>query len=117
MTGSKDDSTINVWKVQNIEDDSRHVPTLTMTTKSSLNQICMIQNSQSIAVATEQGIEIYDFNGLQQKDHEKVNSIRIEKMDEEVLQILNAQMPISYTQQLVAATQKGSILLYDLIAR
>jgi hypothetical protein len=31
-------------------------------------------------------------------------SHRVEKLDEEVLQIQNVQMPICYSQQLVAAT-------------
>lgn len=51
LTGSREDKTVHVWRVNHIEEDvtSRSIHSFS-TPASRINQICMIQNTQSVAV-------------------------------------------------------------------
>lgn len=62
MTGARSDKEVHIWQVKNIQEDISSKSIHTLKTKSSLNQICMINNSNTLAAATESGIELYDLN-------------------------------------------------------
>jgi hypothetical protein len=48
--------------VRNIQDDTTSKSINTLETKSSLNQLCLVNNSNTLAAATDKGIELYDMN-------------------------------------------------------
>lgn len=68
MTGSKIDREIHIWNVRNIQEDNNSSSKEIIRTKTSVNQISMINNSNILAAATEKGIEIYDLERILKDD-------------------------------------------------
>ena len=63
MTSSRLDKQILVWEVRsNITDDIKSQSSYKFETESGLNQICLVNNSNTLAAATETGIELFDMN-------------------------------------------------------
>ena len=62
MTGSRLDKEIQIWQVKNIQEDTTSKSIHTLETKSHLNQLCLVNNSNTLAAATSMGIELYDMS-------------------------------------------------------
>ena len=60
LTGSREDRTINVWSVADIEKDVTSHSVHSFSSPNLINQITMIQGSNSVAVAGTGGIDILD---------------------------------------------------------
>jgi len=76
----------------------------------------MIRNSNSLAVATEERIEVVcDFEKV--GSNLSLRSHRTIKVGEEVLLMQSFQLPITQQSVLVGTTNKGSVLLYDMRSR
>ena len=57
LTGSREDRTVHLWKVQNIEEDVTSRSTHSFSTHSSnINQIMVVNRTKSLAVAGSAGI-------------------------------------------------------------
>ena len=57
LTGSREDRTVHLWKVQNIEEDITSRSAHSFSTASSyINQITVINRTKSVAVAGSGGI-------------------------------------------------------------
>lgn len=96
MTGSRADRKIHVWSVaRNITEDASSQSIYDFETKTSLNQICFVSNSNTLAAATEQGIELHDLSKL--KIQQVFEDHSIKQLDfNEVLQVKSMQSPITY---------------------
>ena len=61
LTGSREDRTVHVWKVQNIEEDvtSRSSHSFS-TAQSKINQVTVVSRTKQVAVAGSGGMQIHD---------------------------------------------------------
>jgi WD40 repeat protein len=76
FTGSRDDRKVCVWKVANIEQDVTSRPLLSLSANMQINQVSSLQNSQAIAVAGSQGVNIYDLTrALQDGSSQEFTSV------------------------------------------
>ena len=137
LTGSREDRTVHLWRVQSIEEDvtSRSAHSFS-THHSSINQVNVISRTKSVAVAGSGGIQIHDLertvlhtSSNQPGGHssprsrkrggdEPVAKIELQESQDEVTRCLNFFTPHSNGAHLLcAATQKGGFMMHDLRAK
>jgi WD40 repeat protein len=76
----------------------------------------MLSNSETLAAATTEGVELYTLNGTVSSNRSKIldgANLQISPEDE-ILKIASMQSPISYENLLVAAKQETGLMLFDL---